>query len=164
MIVVDRKVGAVTSRQPRCSRTRTCGCLRGAPQRTVRDLSTALARPREGPTGVTTDLIWTSASIVVGACRQGSPSPMLAPRMQRRSLFVSSKLEFADVARAVAQAFPDSLTLGCTTRGEIGARWLHGRQRVCARARGSAACSRGVARAAHRAEVRALRSGDRRAA
>lgn len=34
--------------------------------------------------------------------------------------FVSSKLEFADVAAAVAGAFPDSLTVGCTTCGEIG--------------------------------------------
>ncbi|PRQ07097.1 FIST signal transduction protein [Enhygromyxa salina] len=34
--------------------------------------------------------------------------------------FVSSKLAFADVAAAVAQAFPDSLTIGCTTCGEIG--------------------------------------------
>jgi hypothetical protein len=34
--------------------------------------------------------------------------------------FVSSKLAFADVAKAVAEAFPASLTVGCTTCGEIG--------------------------------------------
>jgi hypothetical protein len=48
----------------------------------------------------------------LGVLDHGSPALVL--------FFVSSKLDFAGVAGAVAAAFPSSLTVGCTTCGEIG--------------------------------------------
>lgn len=48
-------------------------------------------------------------------------SEQLGPEIPRLVLFfVSSRLEFASVATAIAAAFSGSLTLGCTTCGEIG--------------------------------------------